>query len=126
MLEHKPTPASRRKVSVAAAWGMPHVEIALALNIARPTLEKHYGHELSIGASQRRMEVMQALQKQATKGNVAACKALLAITPLVAAPPAEPAPDPMPKLGKKEQAQADARTAQQGTDWDTLLPRTVQ
>lgn len=122
MLEHKPTSASRRKVSVAAAWGMSHVEIALALNISRPTLEKHYGHELSIGASQRRMEVMQALQNQAAKGNVAACKALLAITPLVAAPPAEPEP----KLGKKEQAQADARTAQQGTDWDTLLPRTVQ
>lgn len=113
----KPTAAQRRKVSVAAGAGMSHEEIALGLGIARNTLEKHFEQELSVGAYSRRLEVLDAMHRTAVKGNVAAQKAYVALTPAMAAPPAEPE---KPK-GKKEQAEADATTAARGTDWDDLL-----
>lgn len=117
----KPTPAQRRKVSIAAGAGMAHEEIALGLGIARNTLEKYFEEELSVGAYSRRLEVLDAMHRTAVKGNVAAQKAYVALTPAVAAPPV---PVEAPK-GKKEQAQADAVTAADGTDWDDLLPAGV-
>lgn len=99
---------------------MSHEEIALGMNISRPTLEKHFAHELSVGAYQKRQEVLEAMHRTAKKGNVAAQKAYAALAPRVAAPPL---PDGEDKpVGKKERAQADARTAQENTDWADLLP----
>jgi hypothetical protein len=66
--------------------------------------------------------VLDAMVRTALKGNVAAQKALLAMTPALAAPPAE-AEKP---LGKKEQANADAKTAADGTEWADLLPPNVE
>ena len=122
----KPTAAQRRQVSIAAAGGMRHDDIAIAIGICRDTLTKHFELELSAGAAARRMEVL---------GDSSAAKAFLAAAPLLGVPPvpeqakpkaAEPAaaPDaPKPKLGKKEQAQADAQTATDGTEWASLLNR---
>lgn len=118
---HKPTPVIRRKVTNAAAGGMAHEEIAIALGICRNTLEKHYEKELSTGALNRRAEVLDAMARTALKGNVAAQKAFLALTPTLAAPPVE---QEKPK-GKKEQQQADAVTAASGTEWEELLPKGV-
>ena len=117
----KPTAAMRRKVTNAAAGGMLHEEIAIALGICRKTLEKHFEVELSSGAMNRRAEVYDAMVRVALKGNVAAQKALLAMTPALSAPPAE-AEKP---LGKKDQANADAKTAADGTEWADLLPANV-
>lgn len=127
---HEPTAATRRKVSIAAGGGMLHEQIAIALGINTDTPRKYYEHELSVGASQRRMEVLSAQFQAATKkGSTSAARVYLANEPQVAAPPV-PAPTPAPapaavaaKLGKKEQAQADAQTAQQGTGWAELLPK---
>lgn len=105
---------------------MSHEEIAVALNISRNTLEKHFSVELSIGGAQRRMEVLNAMVAAAKKGNVTAQKAYLAFVPKSAAPPAPPAEPPAPKVaakGKKVIAQEEAIVAQQGTEWDNLLPR---
>lgn len=101
---------------------MSHEEIALGLAISRNTLEKYFEHELSVGAYQRKLETLDALHKAAKKGNVAAIKAYNALTPRAAAPPLDQ-PDKASKLGKKEQQQADATTAQVGTEWEDILPR---
>lgn len=137
--EHAPTPALRRRVSIAAGGGMLHEEIALALGISRETLRKYYRQELSVEAQKRRLEVLEAVYKTArAKGTSAAAKTYLANVPEFEAPPLQegevpPAPTPAPaaaapaprpeKLGKKEQAVADARTAADGTAWDQLLPK---
>jgi len=124
-----PTKAQRHQVSVAAGAGMAHEEIALALGISRVTLNKHFGHELSVGAYQRRLEVLSAIHRQAKKGNVAAARAYSQLTPRIAAPPADVDADrPARQLGKKEQANLDAATAQEGTEWESLLtpPSSVQ
>lgn len=117
----KPTTVQRRKVAVAAGAGMAHEEIALGLGIARNTLAKYFERELSVGAYEKRLEVLDAMHRCAKKGNVAAQKAYVALTPHASAPPAERA---KPK-GKKEQAQADATTAAEGTDWSSLLTPNV-
>lgn len=147
----KPTPTQRRQVSIAAGGGMRHNEIALAIGIDIKTLEKHFELELSVGAVQRRMEVLVAMQRAAAKGNVSAQKAYMALVPEVGIPPlsadgevptagatqgdpkltvtagqADQVVTPMvPPQGKKEAAQAAAKTAQVGTDWADLLPGPV-
>jgi len=114
----KPTAVQRRKVTNAAAGGMSHEEMSIALGISRNTLEKYFEKELSCGALNRRMDWIDVMSRTAMKGNVAAQKALLAMTPTLAAPPMA-ADKPR---GKKEQAQIDAVGAADGTDWGDLLP----
>jgi hypothetical protein len=119
-----PTAAMRKRVAIAAGGGMSHEEIALGLGLARNTLEKYFERELSIGAYEKRLEVLQAMQQAAKRGNVAAQKAYMQLTPRAAAPPL-PMPEKSKPEGKKAQAQADAQTAHVGTDWDTLLKAPV-
>lgn len=118
---YKPTVADRRKVASAAGGGMSHEAIALALGICRNTLGKYFERELSIGAMEMRAKVLDAMVQTALKGNVAAQKAYLSMTPALGAEHAETAESSSMKLGKKEQAQADAETAAVGTDWDSLI-----
>lgn len=117
----KATAVQRRLVTNAAASGMTHQEISIALGISRNTLEKHFEKEISTGALRRRMEVMDAMARTALKGNVSAQKAFLAQVPMLAAPPVAPEKP----LGKKEQANADAAGAEVGTGWEDLLPSSV-
>jgi hypothetical protein len=130
---HAPTAASRRKVSIAAGGGMLHEQIAIALEISTDTLRKYYETELAVGSTQRRMDVLQAMYRAATvKGSTSAAKVYLANEPQVACPPVPVAAEgpaavtpqavhPAAKLGKKEQADADAKTAGAGTEWADLL-----
>jgi hypothetical protein len=123
--EFKPTAAQRKQVAIAAAGGMAHDDIALALGIARGTLLKHFDAELSVGAAEKRIQVLGAMFTAAIKGNVAAQKAFTSLTPTIGTPKVEESDKPakQPKLGKKEQAAADAVGAQAGTDWAELLER---
>jgi hypothetical protein len=127
----KPTAVQRQKVAVAAGAGMAHEDIAVGLGISRNTLEKHFKVELSTAAYGRRMDVLLSLFRAAKKGSSSAAKAYLANEPRLAVPPM-PAPDVTPgkpavpeeRLGKKAQAEVDARTAGAGGEWgDLLRPR---
>lgn len=118
---YKPTAATRRKVSIAAGGGMSHEHIAIALGISRNTLEKHFEHELSVGAFERRLEVLQGVYAAAKKGNVAAAKLYAGAGMELAAPPAASVPTG-PAKGKKETANDVAKTVQVGTGWEGLLP----
>lgn len=117
---HQPTDESREKVAILAGGGMSHEDIALVVGVSRPTLEKWYEHELSIGAQEKRAAVMQAVFESATrKGNVAAAKLFMSHEPRLAAPPLQEE-EPVVE-GKKAKAAADAKTAASGTEWDELL-----
>ena len=107
---------------------MPHEAIAQALKIDAKTLRKHYGTELASGANLRRMQVLETLFGQARKGSTSAARAymqhvpefeVLAPGPEAAKPKGKGKQEP---LGKKAQANEDAKGAQAGTDWDGLLP----
>jgi len=135
--EWNPTKAQRHQISVLAGGGMPQDAIALLMGVSTPTLQKHCGQELTVGALQRRAEVMDAMFKAGKKGNVAAAKAYCLIAPVVAKPkqpeeekPSEaPAPAPTelipatPTLGIKAQRKADAHTAEVGSAWERVLPQ---
>lgn len=115
----EPTDEMRERVSIAAGAGMSHEEIAIGLGISRPTLTKYFEAELSEGAYARRLDVVEAMYRAAMKGNVTAQRTYIEMTPRAAA-----APEPKaPKVGKKEQADLDAKTAAEGTEWSTLLRR---
>ena len=84
---HTPTAATRRQVSIAAGGGMRHEDIALALGITRDTLRKWYLQELTVVASTRRLEVLNAMYAAAKKGSSSAAKAFLAAMPEFEVPP---------------------------------------
>jgi hypothetical protein len=62
----KPTKDQRGLVTLAAALGQPHEDIAQMLDISRNTLEKHFGEELSLGALRANLKVGSNLFKIAT------------------------------------------------------------
>lgn len=120
----------RSRVSTCAAAGWSHETIARTIGIARETLLKYFADDLELGAMRKKAEALEGLQKAAKKGNAAAVRLFLQmypeLTPGGERPPAEaPAKAAMaPKLGKKEQAQAEATTAQEkDPEWRELLPR---
>lgn len=126
--DHKPTAAMRRRVSIAAGGGMSHEAIGQALKIDPKTLRKHYEAELSSGANMRRIDVLEKLFASARKGSTSAARAFLQHAPEfhVLGETVKPATEGKPeKIGKKEQLQADAVDAEQGTGWDGVLPRNV-
>lgn len=108
----KPTPSQRRQVEIAAGSGLAHDEIATALDLSRSSLERHFANELTAGACKRRVRVIEAMYRAAMRGSASAQKAYLAM-PL----------EPTPAIGKKAAAQRAARTAQVGTPWEALLPK---
>jgi DNA-binding CsgD family transcriptional regulator len=130
--EHKPTVKSQARVASMAGGGMSQDEIAAALRIDRNTLAKHYKDDLTSGAAQRREEVLEVVRREALDGNLPAARLYL-----TGARRAEPLPQvtdasleivamPSQATGVKAQRNEQAKTAQQGTEWQTLLPSSVQ
>lgn len=132
-----PDKATRDLVAIAAGGGTPAADIATALGIDLSTLLRDFRKELSTGAFEKRVRLVQSLYAQALKGNTGAAKAYLAMQPAIVAAPssagtkpeaqgAKPAVEEKPpkpiKLGKKEQQKAAARTAQTGSPWASVLP----
>lgn len=124
--EFEPTAEQRERVEILVGGGMAIEEIAAALDLAKNTLKKHFGAELTRGRSRKRAEALEAMFNSAKGGNVSAQKAYIALNTVAAAdaawmePTAADATAPTaksPKLGKKEQALEDASTAGLGTEW---------
>lgn len=126
----KVTKKLRERVQEYRACGMSEEDIALALDISRPTLRKHFSLELRKGHAVKRAHAINLLWSTAKKGNVSAQRKLIDMTKVMEDPKTagERAADPKgpPNLkviarGKKEQAQDDAHTAHLGTEWEGVL-----
>ena len=117
--EFVPRLDDHEKVQVLRAQGMSLNAIATAIDIHPETLRKHFAGDLEVAVAKRTAAVLMARYRAATGGNVAAQNKFLELAGAV--PPklkrkAKPA-----RLGKKEQAALDARTADQGTSWEELV-----
>lgn len=124
--EFQVTDELRELVAIAAGAGTPQDEIAAGIGCSTPTLRKHFEQELEEGACRRRLDMLREMYRSGMKGNVTAQRAYLATpAPRTIAPPAdgEEKPAAVGPKGKKEQAQDAARTAAEGTSWDSILPK---
>jgi hypothetical protein len=124
--QHEPTEKMRQQITLLAGLGLSQDGIAQVVGLTGPTLRKHYKKELASGAHQANAKVAASLYSMATsssKPNVAAAifwlKTRAGWREAEAAPPfVEERP---PRLGKKEEANLNAVTAQVGTTWEALL-----
>lgn len=128
--EYQPIETDRRKVKLMAAMGIPLHDVSKVIGVSEPTLRKYFPVEIEAGHIEANTQVAGALFRAATdktKPNVTAQIFWLKVRagwredrglPLV--PPAEQPPKEAP-LGKKEEANLRALTAERGTDWEDLL-----
>jgi hypothetical protein len=111
----KPTATQRKNVMIWAAGGIAEASMAKMLGICRDTLRDHFATELEEGGDRERARNLERLDKAAGKGNVTAMKYLDAKYAVTTAgdnfkrKAAEGAAAAPSKLGKKEQAAADAK-----------------
>lgn len=122
-----PTHEQRRDVMLFLAEGWPKADIASALDISVPTLEKYFADELRTGAIKARAENLRRLRSAAASGNVSAMRALQERFDVVesAGKPVSPdQPVPKPKEdtpGKKALATRAAHEAITSGPWADLL-----
>jgi hypothetical protein len=134
--QHIPTQEYRNKVKLLLAFGWNNERIARAIGITEPTLRKHYFSELKFRNEHRdRMSASLAarLWKEVEAGSVSAMKEfqkLVERNDLMQygqAKPPQAADEPkQPKLGKKEQALADALHPDMGSTLGDLMARRQQ
>jgi hypothetical protein len=119
---YEPTDKERAQVRMLSGMGIPMTDIAKVIGISVPTLATHFRSDLDLGFIEANTKVAASLFKaatDATKPSVVAqifwlkCRAGWSETEGVV-------PEETP--GKKAQAQAQAKTAHLGTDWDGILP----
>ena len=112
---------SRDRVAMLRASGMTQKEIADALGCSVPTLVEYFSFELSEGRSAKRAEMIEALWNAGIGGNVTAMGKWLALTQKVAASREFVRPKVEPKVGKKEQALLDAKSAPRAGGWAAVV-----
>ncbi|MEY3773876.1 MAG: hypothetical protein RLZZ129_656 [Verrucomicrobiota bacterium] len=74
---HQPTEAGRKQVESMAGYGIPADDIAMSLEISKPTLIKHYRRELDMGHIKANSAVAQSLYKKATGEGASAVTAAI-------------------------------------------------
>ncbi len=98
---HEPTPESREQVEILVASGMRAWQIAAAIGITEPTLNRHYADELQHGRARRTAAMVIAQYRAGQEGNVSAQKAWLSTNHAIErAPPVAEEVRPG-QLGKK-------------------------
>jgi hypothetical protein len=101
---------------------MDRQEIADAIGCCKKTLETYFLPSLNEGRSAKRAEAIARLyQLGVVDGNVSALKAYIAMTERNSFMPDVPGKPKAPKLGKKEQLAADARSGHEESGWGELL-----
>jgi hypothetical protein len=126
---HAPTDKDRAQVKALSAMGIPLEDIAIVMQISRPTLTLHYRAELDAGPVEANAKVAQSLFRQATdpkKPNVAASifwmKARAGWSDRgYFGESKETPPERQEHPGKKVMLDRAARNAHEGTDWSELL-----
>jgi hypothetical protein len=121
---HRRLPQVAEKVAVLRAAGLKETAIALRIGLSEPTLRKYYFRELAEGETLARAVLIEGLWAEAKTGKAAAARIILEEFDKgrAAVPVSRRDPSKVEKLGKKAQADADAKTAQEGTSWADLLP----
>lgn len=129
---YQPLARDRQRVAALIASGMTVADVARALELSEPTLRRHFRPDLETGAVRKRAEVVDAVFRAAIKGSVAAQKLALELIDkadlgalsrnlgkgAASTPGAEP---PRPAaIGKKEQADHDARDVMATGAWSFL------
>lgn len=129
---YSPSKQTREQVEMFLACGMSRDQIAAALEISLPTLDKTFAVELENGRARARARILSWLGKAARAGNVTAQKKLEEMSRLVdAAAEIEVATDAPAKAapaGKKQAATAEANATlnQPAGEWgDDLNPHSV-
>ena len=121
---HEPTATKRQLVAILAGGGWTQAQLAVLLDIDIDTLTKHYRHELTVVAAEKRAEVMQAIYRSAKKGSVPAAKLY---TQAGAPVPTENSLEIVTmQPGVKAQRNEQAKSAPQGSEWQPLLPSNLQ
>jgi AcrR family transcriptional regulator len=118
---YQPSEKDRAQVRMLSAMGIPQDDIARVIGITRPTLTVHFRDELDVGAIEANAKVAASLFRAATdssKPNVVAAIFWLKVR---AGWRESEGINPAETPGKRAQAQADAKTAHVGTEWDGLL-----
>lgn len=124
---HEPNPQTRAMAETFSAFGIPQDDIARLIGITAPTLREHYREELDLGLLKANAKVAQnlfAIACKPTREGLDAAKFWLRVRAgwsEYSPAPRPPTVDPDEGLGKKEIANRDAQTAEQGTSWDGLL-----
>lgn len=108
-------------VEVLSGFAIPLDKICLVLGIAKHTLLKHFAVELERGSAVVEAKLAGNLLRLASGTDGTALKAIMfALNCRFGWSAYVPAPKPEP-IGKKEQADRDAQTAHESSDWGSLL-----
>jgi hypothetical protein len=140
-----PTPEQRSTVETMTAYGARQDDIAAILGIDPKTLRKHFAEQIALGTVKANAKVAESLFKKAVGFHYKAQRAFMHKGKAVVVDYTEyqppdtvsaifwlktragwseysPAPAERPvQLGKKEEADRAAQTAEEGTGWASLI-----
>lgn len=118
------TKENQELVALLRAAGWKQERIARYLGCDEKTLRKHFSRELEMGTDLIEGMALEVTLKKMRAGNSVAVARILDMVDNKGHP-APPSPKPTAqkpeKLGKKETADIEARTAHEGTEWGSLL-----
>ena len=114
---HTPTDENKRMVEVLSGYGIPTEKIAFVLEIDRKTVEKHYRSQLQRGAAMVEARLIGNLLRISGGTDGTALKAIMfSLNCRFGWSQYAPAP-----LGKKADADLQAQTAHEESDWSGLV-----
>lgn len=119
---YAPTDKERGQVRTLAGMGISMMDIAKVIGISVPTLALHFRNELDLGTIEANTKVAAALFKTATDPTKPSVVAQIFWLKCRAGWREGEGIVPEDTPGKKAQANAVAKTAHLGTDWEDVLP----